>query len=348
MDSVTQIALGGAVGYAVLGNKVGRKAILWGAVLGTLPDLDVLIRYSNAIEDFTYHRGFSHSLIMHFLVSPLIVWLILKIHHQSAEHKTRWFFLVFLCLSTHAIIDSFTVYGTQLLWPLTEYPFGVSNLFIIDPLVTLPLLFGLAVALWPKVKSATAVKWNYIGLIVSCVYMSWSLAAKLYIDNKVEMALAQKNIQVGAYVSTPAPMNTLLWRIVAMSDGYYYEGYASIFDTPEQVSLTAYASAPELLDPIDDVWAVERLKWFTKGLYSVRLDGSDIIMSDLRMGLECAYAFNFVVAKRNVLGVIPSDIEQFTVRPDFSELDGVFKRIWDPSIDLAPRGKRQEQCLSSH
>ena len=41
MDSLTQAALGGAVGYAVLGNKVGRKAALWGAILGTLPDLDV-------------------------------------------------------------------------------------------------------------------------------------------------------------------------------------------------------------------------------------------------------------------------------------------------------------------
>ena len=41
MDSLTQVALGSAVGYAVLGNKIGRKAVFWGAALGTLPDLDV-------------------------------------------------------------------------------------------------------------------------------------------------------------------------------------------------------------------------------------------------------------------------------------------------------------------
>ena len=38
MDSLTQIVLGGAVGEAVLGKKVGNRAILWGAVAGTIPD----------------------------------------------------------------------------------------------------------------------------------------------------------------------------------------------------------------------------------------------------------------------------------------------------------------------
>ncbi|MGB1977999.1 MAG: metal-dependent hydrolase, partial [Pseudoalteromonas tetraodonis] len=45
MDSLTQVALGSAVGYTVLGNKVGRKAVAWGAILGTLPDLDVFLPY---------------------------------------------------------------------------------------------------------------------------------------------------------------------------------------------------------------------------------------------------------------------------------------------------------------
>ncbi len=36
MDSLTQIVLGASVGEAVLGKKVGNKAILWGAIAGTL------------------------------------------------------------------------------------------------------------------------------------------------------------------------------------------------------------------------------------------------------------------------------------------------------------------------
>ena len=49
---------------AELGNKVGRKAVAWGAILGTLPDLDVFLPYGGSVEAFTYHRGFSHSLFV--------------------------------------------------------------------------------------------------------------------------------------------------------------------------------------------------------------------------------------------------------------------------------------------
>ena len=42
MDSITQAALGAAVGEGVLGRRIGNRAPIWGAVLGTLPDLDVV------------------------------------------------------------------------------------------------------------------------------------------------------------------------------------------------------------------------------------------------------------------------------------------------------------------
>ena len=63
MDSLTQLTLGAAVGEAVLGRQVGRRAALWGALLGTLPDLDVFLPLGDAVRDFTYHRGPSLSLL---------------------------------------------------------------------------------------------------------------------------------------------------------------------------------------------------------------------------------------------------------------------------------------------
>ncbi len=87
MDSLTQIALGAAVGEAVMKHKVGRKASLWGAICGTLPDLDVLIPMGDAVKDFTYHRAESHSLFYMTLVTPLLVWIILKIYPQT---KIYW------------------------------------------------------------------------------------------------------------------------------------------------------------------------------------------------------------------------------------------------------------------
>ena len=72
MDSLTQLTFGAACGEAILGQKVGRKALVWGAVLGTLPDLDVFIPLGGPVNDFVYHRGFSHSLTLLALLSPIM------------------------------------------------------------------------------------------------------------------------------------------------------------------------------------------------------------------------------------------------------------------------------------
>jgi len=344
MDSLTQAALGGAVGYAVLGNKVGRKAAVWGAILGTLPDLDVFLPYGGDVEAFTYHRGFSHSLLVHLLISPLIVWLAQYIHKDTSQFKNRWFWLVFLCLSTHAILDSFTVYGTQLLWPITEHPFAISNMFIIDPLVTIPLLVGVVMVLLPHTQQTTKARANALGLFVSSVYMGWSLIGKLVVNNTVQSALAKQNIQPQHYISTPAPFTTLLWRIVVVAENEYYEIYTSVLDSPDDVSIDAYPTAPELLIPVQSEWGIQRLQWFTKGLYSIRLRDDDIILSDLRMGVECAYVFNFKVAKKTKSGIEAGSFEKFSERPKLSGVRDIWQRIWDPSISLAPHTDQHPTC----
>ena len=84
MDSLTQMALGASISEAVMQNKVGRKAALWGAICGTLPDLDVLIPMGNAIQDFTYHRAESHAFFYMALATPVFTWLILKNRHQKS------------------------------------------------------------------------------------------------------------------------------------------------------------------------------------------------------------------------------------------------------------------------
>ena len=70
MDSLTHIALGAAVGTAVLGRKVGSRAAAWGAICATLPDFDVLLPYGDPVSDFTFHRAESHSLFWLTVTSP--------------------------------------------------------------------------------------------------------------------------------------------------------------------------------------------------------------------------------------------------------------------------------------
>lgn len=336
MDSLTQIALGSAVGYAVMGNKVGRKAAIYGAVLGTLPDLDVFINFGGPVEDFTFHRSFSHSFLMQLLISPLLAWLFVKSHPKTSVYKTAWFYFSFLTLSTHALLDSFTVYGTQFFWPISEYPFGFSTLFIIDPLYTIPLLVPLIAYMLPNLSSLSRMRCTQYGLALSCLYLCWSLGAKWHIDTINHKAFASMDLQSNRYVSTPAPLTTLLWRSVLVSDTQYYEVFTSIFDAPNDVSIQAYPRYPNLLVPVQDEWGVKRLQWFTKGIYSVKQDDDgNIVFSDLRMGLQGAYVFSFVVAKPHENTLKVADFEHLSERGDISQLKQIWERIFDPQIVIS-------------
>lgn len=87
MDSLTQITLGAAVGEIVLGKKVGNRAMLWGAVGGTIPDLDVIFGgLMDPLTELATHRGFSHSILFAVLGAFLFGWIIHTIYH-SAFHK---------------------------------------------------------------------------------------------------------------------------------------------------------------------------------------------------------------------------------------------------------------------
>ncbi len=87
MDSLTQIVLGAAVGEIVLGKKIGNRALLWGAVGGTIPDLDVLSSiFVSPIESLATHRGFSHSIAFALLGSIAFGWIIHRLY-QSKYHK---------------------------------------------------------------------------------------------------------------------------------------------------------------------------------------------------------------------------------------------------------------------
>lgn len=72
VDSITQAALGASVAAVVAGRHCKPKMLLAGAVLGTLPDLDVFISYGDPISDTVKHRGFSHSLFVLLSFSLLI------------------------------------------------------------------------------------------------------------------------------------------------------------------------------------------------------------------------------------------------------------------------------------
>ena len=293
MDSVTQAALGAAIGGAIAPSGQRRKALLVGAALGTLPDLDVFIDYGDAVANFTYHRGFSHSL---FVLPPFAVLLWLALRRWWApvqEAPSRWLAIIALALITHPLLDAHTAYGTQLFWPFEVTPTMWATLFIIDPLFTLPLLVGvLVVAVRPA--SASTIR---ACLLLSTLYLGWSWLAQSTVARHLEAALAERGMPEAPAFIVPTPFNTLIWRVVVQTEEGYLEGFDSLLTDEDRLDFTAHAFDRGLLDEAGNVWAVARLRWFARDFVKATIDNDRLLITDLRMGQEPIYVFTHVVAR---------------------------------------------------
>jgi len=305
MDSITQFALGASIGEAVLGRKVGNRAALIGGAIATLPDLDSFIPWHDAVATFTYHRSASHSLLVLTLVSPFLTWFILKFAPSLQVHRKRMFWMVFLALFTHPLLDAFTVYGTQLFWPITAYPVSGSTIFIVDPAYTLWLLVGVISAMVMDRNKNLGKHLNHAGLAFSTLYLAWTVVAKIVVDDIAQQALASQAQAYDRVMTTPAPFNTLQWRIIGRNANGYFDAFTPVFGDPENIQFDHYGSDDHLLDEISDHWPVQRLLWFTHGFYRVTQRRGAILITDLRMGLEANYVFNFKVAETTNGTLVP-------------------------------------------
>jgi inner membrane protein len=284
VDSITQAALGAAVAEAGMGRRLGNKAIVWGAALGTLPDLDIVVYpWLDHIQRLEWHRGWSHSLIVMAAVSPFFGWLLSRIHH-GAVSPLRATLTLFAVFATHTLIDVFTVYGTMVFAPFSDYRAGWNNLFIIDPLFTAPLLLGLAIALFCRSDSRLRLRANTAGLLLASLYAAWSLGAKSHADSRMRENLASAGIETRRFISTPTPFNTLLWRGLAERDDDFVITYHSLLNPHAPPSFDFIPKNHELLAPIADSREATRLAWFSNGFYSVRKTDRGWHISDWRFG----------------------------------------------------------------
>jgi len=328
MDSITQAVLGGTIAVVVTRGEKPRKAVMWGAIIATLPDLDVLIQYDNPLDRIVAHRTWTHSWLVHTAIAPILAMLLHKI--VGLWGKGTWWLLVWLALTTHSGIDACTVFGTDLFWPFADSTVIGGSVFIIDPVYTIFLLLACIFALW---RPLSANLWNFsaFALVFSSAYLAWGFVAKNMIYTQAVNDLAKQGIKTEQVLVQASPFNTLLWRILVIDGESYYEGYRSILDAPDsEITVKKYPRKYSLLKDLEGTKPVKQLEHFNHGYFSVKQDSASIVLSDLRMGAEPAYSFQFKIAERDKAGtqlVTP----KMMPRPGIPE--GLFSKMWQRIFD---------------
>jgi inner membrane protein len=306
MDSLSQIVLGAAVGNQVLGKKIGNKAILYGAIIGTMPDLDVL--YGKLLDPLTateIHRGFSHSTLLFLFLSPILGWILQKMEHKKGVHFKEATLFSFLILQTHSLLDLFTTWGTQLFWPL-ETRFSLQSIFVIDPLYTLPFLFFLILSMKKKKDNPKRLFWNRTGLIVSTTYLFFTLIVQAIVLQKFEKQLQQNKISYQEIVVKPSPFNIILWTTNVKLDNGYYIGDYSFFDT-KPIQFQFIPRQNELITNIEDAAVIQQLKRISEGWYCLTQKENELLFNDLRFGVMNAdstdfqFSFSYAIKAQNGL-----------------------------------------------
>jgi inner membrane protein len=282
MDSLTQIVLGITTAEWVAGKKLQNKTFLYGAILGTIPDLDIVVgKFMSDVDGVAIHRGLSHSLLFFVFLAPILGWIIAKVEKSKISFKSASL-LAFWCLVTHVLLDLFTSWGTQILWPL-DHRFALKTIFVIDPLYTIPLFISL-IFVWRNKEFLVRRKYLIRGLVISSSYLLLTCVLKLFAVNKFEKALQNQKLNYQELIIKPTAFNCILWNAnIATSKGYYLADY-SLFDS-QPIQFTFYPKNLKLEEKLVNSYDFQQLIKISEGWYLVSTQNNRLLFNDLRFGL---------------------------------------------------------------
>ena len=302
MDLLTQTVLGATVGEVVLGKKAGNKAIMWGAIGGLIPDLDVLITpFFNEVDGLFVHRGFTHSILFAFLLAPPLAWLVHRIHRKKMKIiKFEWMKLIFWAAFTHPILDYFTNYGTGAFTPFSDYRVEFGTIAIVDVFYTAPLILVLLIIMFINRTSIFRRKLIVTTAIVTSLYLAGTVGNKIYINSVFKDAFAKQNIDYERFKTVPLPLTNFLWMGIAETESGYYMGLYSNFDTEKPQEFTFIPRNVEKLQAISNDESLKKLIRFTKGYFHVNEDKNGLYLANLRFGKSgidenAEYIFKFYI-----------------------------------------------------
>ncbi|HTM92464.1 MAG TPA: metal-dependent hydrolase [Flavisolibacter sp.] len=282
---MTHIAIGAVVGDALLGKKLGKRAMLLGALAQSLPDIDFIASFwSTAPGYLLAHRGFTHSLLFDLLATIAFALLAEHYHRQHRVGYRKWMLFFAVQISIHLFIDLFNSYGTGLLEPFSHARLSFNALFVADPFFSVWSAVSFVALLLLKSRVHKRIFWQRFALAGSSAYLLYCIYNKLKVDNDVREIMTAQQVQYNEYITTPAPLNNWLWYVVAKTDLGFYVGYHSVFDKIPRIDFQYFSKRDSLLRQVSGKEDLQRLIRFSQGYYTVEQWNDTLVFNDLRFG----------------------------------------------------------------
>ena len=285
MDSITQAVLGAAIGETMLGKRLGSKAAVAGALIATIPDLDVILHLLyDKFEMLSIHRGFSHSILFSIIAAILIVYILKRFKWTESLKYAELLVFAWLALITHMLLDAFTAYGTMLFYPFSDQRISWDSINVIDPVYTVPMIGGLILSNAIFKNDYRRSKVIFISLLISTLYLFGTLLIKQKVKNDFHIELQAQSIEYDKLTTIPVGIASLNWYGVARSaDSIYMHKYSFLHTI--QPSFESFPINEQLLKEIPILYA-DKMRWFAKGNYVVAKHGGKIRVYNLQVDMR--------------------------------------------------------------
>ncbi len=271
MDPISQGALGAVASQNVATRRQLAIATALGVCAGMAPDLDIFINSAtDPLLFLEYHRQFTHSLIfipIGGLICALVCHLLVR---RWGLKFTQTFKYCTAGYATHALLDACTSYGTQLFWPFSHQRVAWSNISIVDPLFTIPIV---VLILFAAIKKR---RWlARLAAIWVVLYLGFGWLQK----ERAEAAgwdLAHSRGHTPVRVEAkPGFANLFLWKVIyEAQDRFYVDGVRTglaiqIYAGESMLKLDVARQFPWLNPDSQQALDIERFRWFSGGFVSV-------------------------------------------------------------------------------
>ncbi|MFT3683028.1 MAG: metal-dependent hydrolase [Ferruginibacter sp.] len=285
MDSLTHIALGACVGEAFFEKGYGKKAMLWGALAQSIPDIDfVASLWSTVPEGLLAHRGFTHSILFALIVIPLFALAADKVHKWDHVPYKKWLLFFAVEVFLHLFVDGYNNYGVGWFEPFSHQRYSFNAIYVADFFFSIwPAIAFVALLILNRYSLKRKFWWRF-GLLAPFIYLCYCTFNKIKISHDVKEIFAEQNIPHERYFTTPAPLQNWLWFVVAGDDKGYYAGFRSVFDSKKHINFQYFPRNDSLLRPVKYQDDIHKLTRFSQGFYTVEKWRDTLVFNDLRFG----------------------------------------------------------------